>query len=444
MIVEGGADLFHRGLRFVGRTALPIFFVLASAALGQVAPAEPEPYSDLVEANRRFAFKFLRETVARAPDKNVLVSPTALSLDFALLQNAADDSTRSQIDSVFEFGTLSGEAINKQSLALRQALNYSPPKAHPKVHRRENSLSPAPVCCTLPPERLTLAGSLWAQPDVSFRPKFLETNRAFYKFRTSSVSDRGALGLKAVNDWIAQQTGGNLQNALPSWEKDDFLLIDATSFRGAWFVPFPESATHPGEFKLLRNGKKEVPMMVRDGHFSYLRGPDFQAVRLNYYHASMYIFLPDENSSLKQFEQSLASENFSTWVRDMSDRAGHLELPKFQVEFRANVTDSLRSMGLNDAFTTLSSFAPLVSNPEGAKLTRVLQVIWLQVDEKGTEVVSSSVIGGVVGGISATPPPPPFRMIVDHPFFFAICDQQTNAILYMGAINDPLPLPPAH
>jgi serine protease inhibitor len=33
-------------------------------------------------------------------------------------------------------------------------------------------------------------------------------------------------------------------------------------------------------------------------------------------------------------------------------------------------------------------------------------------------------------------------MIVNRPFFFAICDNQTHAILYMGAITDPVPLPP--
>ena len=70
-------------------------------------------------------------------------------------------------------------------------------------------------------------------------------------------------------------------------------------------------------------------------------------------------------------------------------------------------------------------------------LTRVLQVVLLTVDERGTEVVSAGISGGVIGGVSAGPRPEPFRMIVNRPFFFAICDNQTQAILYMGAIVDP-------
>jgi serine protease inhibitor len=79
-----------------------------------------------------------------------------------------------------------------------------------------------------------------------------------------------------------------------------------------------------------------------------------------------------------------------------------------------------------------------VTNPEGAKLTRSVSVILLSLDEKGTEVVlvTTMMTGDVVGCIEGSPPPP-FRMIVNRPFFFAICDRKTKAILYMGAIVEP-------
>jgi serine protease inhibitor len=97
----------------------------------------------------------------------------------------------------------------------------------------------------------------------------------------------------------------------------------------------------------------------------------------------------------------------------------------------------LEDLGVERAFTSFSSFAPAASNPEGAALTRVLQAILLSVDEKGTEVVSAGVIGGVIGGVPGGPRPEWFRMIVNRPFFFAICDDQTRAILYMGRIVAP-------
>ena len=177
--------------------------------------------------------------------------------------------------------------------------------------------------------------------------------------------------------------------------------------------------------------------MENGGGFRYLRGYKFQAIRLPYHRAAMYVFLPDEDSPLKTFEQSLTADNWTAWISTFNYRDGYVELPRFHSEYRGDVSAILEDLGIKRAFTANSSFAPAVSNPEGAMLTGVLQIVLLTVDEKGTEVVSGGISGGVIGGVSSEPRPEPFRMIVNRPFFFAICDDQTQAILYMGAIVEP-------
>lgn len=402
---------------------------------------ETQPYAELLNSNRGFAFKLFNATVAKEPEKNVLLCPTSLSQDFALLQNGADAKAREQILSVFGFDNLSAAEINRQTAALRRTLIYDPQPKASSIPHRKREVEPPPICCAAPREHLKLAGSVWAVPQVKFRSQFLEINMKFYSFHLASVSNKGQAATDAVNTWVARQTGGLLTNALDSWAADDFLVVDTTWFKGTWQRPFDVTQTHPGDFTLASGQRKRVPMMAQGGHFSYLRGPKFQAVLLPYGHAVMYVFLPDLDSSLKEFEQSLTSENWAEWLSQISDREGYLELPRFRSDYQEYLTETLREFGLGRLFDSSASFRQLVDNPEGARLTRVLQAVSIEVDEKGTEAVSATFTGGVIGGVSSGPRPEPFRMIVDHPFFFAICDKQTNSVLYMGAVNEPLSLP---
>ena len=424
-----------------GNTIRNVLALLVGVTALQVIAQEQKPYANLVDSSTRFAFKLFHQTSKERPEVTVLIAPSSITLDFALLQNGADKASRSEISSVFEFGNMSAEDINQQSLALRQALVYDPPRTAKAQRRPKHEIEPPPMCCARPPEHLSIAGSLWTGPNAAFTRRFLDTNTRYYAFKVASVTNRGPAAKRAVNEWISQRTGGVLTNALDSWRSDDFLVVDTIWFKGAWANPFPAGQTHPGYFTLLSGRKKQIPMMALGGRFSYLRGSKFQAVRLPYGHASMYVFLPDSDSSLKEFEPSLTFENWTKWLNEMSEQKGYVELPRFGSKYTNDLRTVLTELGMPRAFESLSSFQPLFDNPEGAQLTRVLQAVSIKVDEKGTEAAAATITGGVIGGVSTAPQPEPFRMIIDHPFFFTICDDRTQAILYMGAILDPEPLP---
>ncbi len=233
-----------------------LVLILATPGIAQSVLQPTSSYADLVSSNTRFAFKLFQVSAAGTPNENVLVSPVSLSLDFALLQNGAEKEARKEILSTFEFGELSPEAINERSLSLRKALVYDPPRTAPHHLPAKGGIQPPPICCAPPPEHLTLAGSLWAQPGVAFKPKILEISKKFYSIQLVSVPNKGPVATKAVSAWVARQAGGVLNNALDSWHDDDFLLVDTTSFKGSWTRRFYESETRPGDFALPLGSKK--------------------------------------------------------------------------------------------------------------------------------------------------------------------------------------------
>ena len=56
-----------------------------------------------------------------------------------------------------------------------------------------------------------------------------------------------------------------------------------------------------------------------------------------------------------------------------------------------------------------------------------------EVNEEGTVAAAATSLG--VGVVSM--PPPPFVMKVDRPFFFAIRDNKTGLVLFMGSVRNP-------
>jgi serine protease inhibitor len=286
---------------------------------------------------------------------------------------------------------------------------------------------------------LIMSGSLWIKPPNAFRPQFLDINKKFFGFTLSPTQESSGPGADAINSWAARQAGVRLDHLIDPANSDDFSLADTTWFKGSWVQPFVVSDTHTGDFTLLSGTKKSVPMMPKSGKQFYLRGTNFQAVGLGYWNATLYVFLPDEDSSLQEFERSLTPDHWNTWMAEFGSREGYLELPRFRSEYHGDTKAVLQALGMNYPFESFSSFAPAVTNSAGAKLSRAVSIVLLSVDEKGTEVISIGSLAGVVGGIGPAepPPPPPFRMVVNRPFFFAICDRRNGAVLYMGAIVEP-------
>ena len=383
-----------------------------------------EDRSPLEDANTKFAFHVFHQLEQREVGKNILIAPAAISLDFALLQNGASDEARQEMLQGLEFENLSTKQINEQSAILLNTFSYPQfPRDKRSGFQKAN-------------DHLVISRSLWAPTKIKFRSSFLTTAKQFYEVIPKMLPVNDETASHDINNWVAQRTGGNIQVNIPPIHGDKFFLISTAWFKGFWFDPFDPKMTHDGDFAVLGGAHKSVPMMSKSREFGYLSQPEFQAVCLDYSNTRMLVFLPAENSSLMEFEKLITPENWKLWLQQMHARQGYLELPRFTAEYEGDITGMLEQMGVKTIFHSLQAFSPAVVNPEGAELVHVMELVKLKVDEKGTEISSVGIYGGVVGGVGQQPELP-FRMIVNRPFFFAVLDNKTDAILYMGTIVNP-------
>jgi serpin B len=72
---------------------------------------------------------------------------------------------------------------------------------------------------------------------------------------------------------------------------------------------------------------------------------------------------------------------------------------------------------------------------ENLFVSEVKHKTFVEVNEEGTEAAAVTSVG--VGTTAMREPPQRFNMVVDRPFFFAIRDDRTGVVLFMGSIVQP-------
>ena len=210
-------------------------------------------------------------------------------------------------------------------------------------------------------------------------------------------------------------------------------IINAIHFKGGWQTEFDPSKTRDGVFHLTDGTTKQVPMMVREGNYSYSYQKDFVAINLPYGDdgaVSMYIFLPSQESDLSSFLATMNAQNWENWITQFHERKIWVQIPKFRLEYGTDLSDVLKALGMEIAFEKNQADFSGMSSDRDLYISRVDHKAVVEVNEEGTEAAAVTNIG-----IAVTSLPPQF--IADRPFFFAIRDNETKSVLFMGTVFDP-------
>ena len=237
--------------------------------------------------------------------------------------------------------------------------------------------------------------------------------------------------IATINDWVNTNTNGKIQKIIEGINPLTMLfLINAIYFKGNWQVEFDKSQTHSGIFHLPNGSEKQVQMMYRMGEYPYFRGERFEATNLPYGDGrlGMYIFLPNTDSNLNEFLEDLNAENWEHWISQFRDREHDMMLPRFKLEYEVKLNDMLKALGMEVAFSSGANFSGM--GPPGLFISEVRHKTFVEVNEEGTEAAAVTVVIPDASG------PPVFR--VDRPFFFTIYDAETETILFMGTVTEPM------
>jgi serpin B len=178
--------------------------------------------------------------------------------------------------------------------------------------------------------------------------------------------------------------------------------------------------------------------MIQTGEYLYFENDVFQAIRLSHGNDrfAMYVFLLRKAGGLPDLLRTLDQPHWRGWSSKLGKCMGRIVLPKFESTYSQRLDDVLESMGMDIAFHERADFPRIHPPPPRLLISEVEHKTYIKVDEEGTEAAAATaVVPGLVMAIRPTPAP--FEMVVDHPFFCAIADSQSGALLVAGVVTDP-------
>ncbi len=385
-----------------------------SSSTHLVAKSSPMVNSQLVTANTRFGFNLFHQLLKQQPGQNVFISPSSVAIALAMTYNGASGETQQAMRQTLELQGLSLAALNQAHANLRASLENPDPQV-----------------------KLAIANSLWANQKIPLKPEFLQRNQEFYGAKVTNLNFADPKAPSVINQWVEKNTNGKIPQIVDSVRPDDLLyLINAIYFKGDWTVAFDRRLTANQPFYLAAGKQKLHPLMSQTGDYRYLETDQFQAVSLPYgkqRRMSLYVFLPKESSNLSSFLTSLTEENWQSWMKQFRTRSGSVQMPRFKLEYNAQLKPALTALGMGVAFNPAKAdFSGISAAP--ARIDEVKHKTFVEVNEEGTEAAAVTSVGI---RMTSAPIEGPFTLKVDRPFFTAIRDNQTGEILFMGTIVDP-------
>jgi serpin B len=367
--------------------------------------------------NRHFAWDLYQAVRAGSTD-NLVFSPFSISIALAMTYGGARTTTADQMAGTLHF-SLPAERLHPTFDSLDLALE-APPAA---------GADPGTF-------QLSLANALWGQQGFTFVPDFLDLLATNYGAGLHAVDfAAGDSARLAINQWVSDQTQAKIPTLLPKDSLDPgtvFVLTNAVYFKADWAAPFDPNSPN-GTFN-APTGPVQVPMMSKAfGTVSSWTGTGYRAATLPYQggKTSMILIVPDAGT-FDAFEAGLTFDAFDAILRSSPTTGVFLTMPRFKIDASLPLKEVLGGLGMPDAFQDgVADFSGI----DGARdifLTAVIHHALIAVDEKGTTAAAATaVVGGTVDGPGGEP------LVVDRPFLYAIRDDGTGSILFLGRVLDP-------
>ena len=375
-------------------------------------PPDPQPVAETqAGALTAFSLDLLRENWT---GENILVSPLSVLSALGMTANGAEGETLAQMEAVLG---LPLEELNEALASWTAAL-------------------PQEKDC-----RVDLVNSLWLRDDGSFTANedFLQTAADWYGAEVfPSRFDSGEL--QDINGWVNDNTHGMIPEIIEEIPDDAVLyLINALALEAEWETPYRKTQIKMERVFTTEDGRDQPATLMYSTEDWYLRDTHAQGF-LKPYQGGRWAFaalLPEKGMKLEDYAASLTGEGLHGILTGAEKTAVETAIPEFTSEYRVELSDNLKAMGMTDAFHwETADFGAIGSSPSGPLyISKVLHRTFISVDGKGTKAAAATAVEMPAGCAAPIEPDPIPVVYLDRPFLYMLVDLETNLPAFIGAVT---------
>jgi serpin B len=398
--------------------AVIVFLIFGCSEDKVTAPQEEiEETTDLVtRVERTNDFAVDLYLAVRETRGNLILSPHSTSVAFAMLYAGARGLTEIEISDVMRFHYPQENGFHPAMSLLNEQI-CSRGQSNPGEFR------------------IWLANGCWIDREYPVLQSYKDTLTCYYDAEIDTVdflNDPGQ-ARDIINDWIYDKTDHMMQDAVPEGVINPLtvmVLSNVFCFEAKWLKCFDTNCTYNKPFHLLDGSTKTVLTMHGEHYFDFYDGDGYKAVRLPYEgdSVSMLLLLPDEGC-FTAFEDTLSSDLITSVRSSLVNQWVLIGLPRFHIETELYLNEVLKSMGMTSSFDPGADFSGIDGIEDGEPwISHVHHKTLMYLNEYGTYMYSTTGIYLTVGVH------PEFR--ANRPFIFAVIDEPTGAILFIGRVLD--------
>lgn len=341
-----------------------------------------------------------------AEGKNVCVAPMSMQYALSILANGAVDPVQQQMVQAMGFESITH--LNAENHSLLEKLSED--DDYVKV-AFANSIWLDNVWSTPLPEYKSLIENTY---DAT-------VNMADFESDLNAVQQQ-------VNAWAKDKTNNYISQVPLDLHLDSRMAaVNVCNFDGKWAKPFDPQSTYDGSFANYDGTVSSVKLMLAcyDEKFAGCEDENAKMIELPYGQGYYTMMLVMPNNP-EQLDEMIANADWWAWHEKMAQKWSEIAMPRFAVASDwADVDKLLPSLGMPEKLAI--TFDKILSAE--IQMQKLVQSVVLKVDENGTKVssASSSMNDFAISDLSG-------RITINKPFIFAIRENTTGAILFMGKV----------